>query len=366
MMIKRIFHVSLIISLLLDGINGHDEYKIMEGHKVKESYTSPLPYTYVDTDELPDSFTWGNVGNQSYLTHSLNQHIPQYCGSCWAHAALSAFSDRLNIASRTHNNNIDEINLSIQFVLNCGGNVAGSCHGGSHSGVYDFIHNSFGYVPYDTCQSYVACSSESKNGFCPYADFSCSEVNVCRNCDHSGNCWAVPVGQIPNATIKEYGSYSFYRHPWSIADQIKAEIYARGPVATGVNAEPILDYGGGVIDDTSFWKMMVNHVVTIVGWGLDPTTNKQYWIVRNSWGQYWGEMGYFRIVMGHNALGIESEVAWATPDTFSIPPSSSSVLATTDNGNDNDNDKDKHRMGTHYYVDPSSEHLQQAYGRRLR
>lgn len=32
-----------------------------------------------------------------------------------------------------------DISLSIQFILNCGGGVAGSCHGGSHSGVYQLI-----------------------------------------------------------------------------------------------------------------------------------------------------------------------------------------------------------------------------------
>jgi hypothetical protein len=30
-------------------------------------------------------------------------------------------------------------------------------------------------------------------------------------------------------------------------------------------------------------------------------------------GQYWGEMGYFRIETGHNSLGIEMNVVWATP-----------------------------------------------------
>lgn len=54
-------------------------------------------------------------------------------------------------------------------------------------------------------------------------------------------------------------------------------------MAAGVNAEPIIDYTGGVIYDTKFWNMMVNHVVSIVGWDVDPETGEQYWIVRNSW-----------------------------------------------------------------------------------
>lgn len=29
-------------------------------------------------------------------------------------------------------------------------------------------------------------------------------------------------------------------------------------------------------------------------------------------------MGYFRILMGHNSLGIEMEVAWATPGSFTV------------------------------------------------
>lgn len=38
---------------------------------------SPLPHTYMDPTQLPKNFFWGNVGGRSYLTHMLNQHIPQ-------------------------------------------------------------------------------------------------------------------------------------------------------------------------------------------------------------------------------------------------------------------------------------------------
>mmetsp|Transcript_14565 Transcript_14565/g.33644 ORF Transcript_14565/g.33644 Transcript_14565/m.33644 type:complete len:106 (+) Transcript_14565:1014-1331(+) len=64
--------------------------------------------------------------------------------------------------------------------------------------------------------------------------------------------------------------------------------------------------------------MLPNHIVSIVGWGTD-SNGKIFWICRNSWGQYWGELGYFRIQAGFNSLGIESEVAWATPYQYTVP-----------------------------------------------
>ena len=88
---------------------------------------APLPHTYIESGDLPQSFNWADVDGKSYLTKSLNQHIPQYCGSCWAHGALSSLGDRIKIARKAQG---DDINLSIQFILNCGTESAGSCHGG--------------------------------------------------------------------------------------------------------------------------------------------------------------------------------------------------------------------------------------------
>ena len=266
----------------------------MEGHKVSNDCSSPLPYTYLSPEDLPERFSWGDINGTSLLTHSLNQHIPQYCGSCWAHGAASALADRIKIARyfskpETDDNKSqiflenDEINLSIQYILNCGGSIAGSCHGGSHTAVYEFIRKN-GFIPYETCMPYLACSSESTDGFCKYVDTTCSAMNTCRTCDHSGNCYAIEI--FPNASVAEYGTYSFFTDGFgSVAEKIKAEIYARGPVATGVNAEPIVAYTGGVIYDAKFWHMMVNHIVAIVGWDVDPETDQQYWIVKNSWGK---------------------------------------------------------------------------------
>jgi len=315
MMFQITSSVCVLLLLAAPALGRHNEFMEMEDHTEKESYTSPLPYTYIDPEDLPDNFNWGDVDGKSYLTHSLNQHIPQYCGSCWAHGALSSLGDRIKIT----NSSMDEINLSIQYILNCGGRMAGSCHGGSHTGAYSFIKKS-GFVPYDTCLPYMACSSESKEGFCQHVDTTCSGINTCKTCDTFGGMGGkcTEIDFFPNATIAEHGTYSYVTSAGNAAHQIMAEIYARGPVATGVNAEPLVEYSGGIVTDTKIWHMMVNHIVSIVGWGTDEETGDKFWIVRNSWGQYWGELGYFRILMGHNALGIEMEAAWATPGSFTV------------------------------------------------
>lgn len=65
-----------------------NEIKIMPGHNKLEDFSLPLPHTYVKTEELPESFSWSNVDGKSYLTYMFNQHIPQYCGSCWLHGGM--------------------------------------------------------------------------------------------------------------------------------------------------------------------------------------------------------------------------------------------------------------------------------------
>lgn len=291
-----------------------NEFKVMPGHTLKNNYKSPLPHTYIDASKLPSDFSWHKKFNGTcFLTHVLNQHLPQYCGSCWAHGALSSLADRVKISRKARG---PDINLSIQYILNCGTETAGSCHGGSATGVYQFIFESGKGVPYDTCMPYIACSDESTEGFCSHVSTKCSDINICSTCNSfsgfpfKGKC--TPIYDYPNCTIAEYGTLP------QDADAIKAEIYARGPVPAGVNANGIVIYNGELIDEeyvkAGGWDQEVDHIVSIVGWKTD-SRGRQFWIVRNSWGVYWGDLGFFYLELGKNLLGIEAEVSWATPGT---------------------------------------------------
>jgi hypothetical protein len=65
----------------------------------------------------------------------------------------------------------------------------------------------------------------------------------------------------------------------------------------------------------------------------------------------WGEMGFFRVELGKNLLMIESNVAWATPGTFST----TNYPCSEGSGN---------CLAHHDYVDPSND--MELVERRLR
>jgi len=94
---------------------------------------------------------------------------------------------------------------------------------------------------------------------------------------------------------------------------MQKEIFNRGPIACTIAADKLLNYESGIISDHD---PMIDHVISVVGWGKDPETSKQYWIVRNSWGEYWGEYGFVRVQFG--ALSMHA-CNWATVKDYTAP-----------------------------------------------
>ena len=245
---------------------------------------TPEPYTYIKQEELPKEYDIRNLDGVNYATWDKNQHIPVYCGSCWAHAPTSALSDRMNMMRKGA---WPTVELSVQEVINCGG--AGSCHGGIDSQVYDYAQSKG--IPDQTCQAYEAIDKE------------CNEMNQCMDCPPGEDCH--PVKEYKRYKVSEYG----YCHG---IEKMKAEIYARGPISCFMEVtQEFLDYQGGIfIEHDHNW--LGGHAVELTGWG-ETEDGIKYWIGRNSWGTYWGEKGWFRIQMDDDTLRINDACSWGVP-----------------------------------------------------
>merc|ERR1712203_743873 len=165
--------------------------------------------------------------------------------------------------------NTIDINPSVQHVLNCGS--AGSCYGGSAGSTYQWIHQNGG-ISIETSNPYLACTG---------------------------------LSHYPNITISDYGSIRG-------TDAMQKEIFNRGPIACGIAADPLLNYESGIVVNSD---RGVDHVVSVVGWGHDDSKGN-YWIVRNSWGEFWGEFGYVRVAFG--SLGLDN-CNWATIGDYTAP-----------------------------------------------
>lgn len=80
-----------------------------------------------------------------------------------------------------------------------------------------------------------------------------------------------------------------------------AELVARGPIAATIAVPEALEtYTGGIFNDTT-GAVSLDHEIEIVGYGVE--NGVKYWSIRNSWGTYWGEQGWFRLIRGTNNLG---------------------------------------------------------------
>ena len=84
-------------------------------------------------------------------------------------------------------------------------------------------------------------------------------------------------------------------------DRLK-ELLSVQPVGVAMYSNPscLGSYSSGIVTESecscSAENREVNHAVTVVGYGISDRPDCQgYWLIKNSWGPYWGESGFFRL-----------------------------------------------------------------------
>ena len=92
---------------------------------------------------------------------------------------------------------------------------------------------------------------------------------------------------------------------------MQEELAYQGPFSATFDVyEDFLSYQSGVYRHTT-GKFIGEHAVKILGWGIEDNT--PYWLCANSWNQYWGDQGFFKVLRGHDECGIEKFISGGNP-----------------------------------------------------
>jgi len=229
------------------------------GNTMDASFISKLPPAAPVNVVAPDSYDWRGEGAVSEVKNQ------GQCGSCWA------FSTTGNVEGRWFISKKKLLSLSEQFLVDCDhdctdGVCDQGCNGGLMWTAMTFIIESKG-IPSEQDYPYKGYDAQCHNA---------SKV----------------------ATISKWEKVS------QNEVEIKNYLFANGPIAVGINANPLQFYLHGVLDPFLCNAKALDHGVLIVGYGTEG--KKDFWIVKNSWGSSWGEKGFFRIIRGKGKCGINT------------------------------------------------------------
>jgi len=195
------------------------------------------------------------------------------CGSDWAFAAIGALEGAYGVQQGKFTP------LSIQQALDCTGQAT-SCKGGTMTQAFDYLK---------TAKAMTAKDYPYNTGYAQRGDECKYDEAKATSC------------QVDTYTFADSGD----------VDMMKKAL-SHQPIATSFNADAqsFQFYTSGVYDDESCDGTVLNHAVTLVGYGSED--GEGYWLAKNSWGSDWGEKGYFRVAIapGVGICGIQSSAGW--------------------------------------------------------
>ncbi|EDV41724.2 uncharacterized protein Dana_GF17358, isoform A [Drosophila ananassae] len=218
--------------------NGNDQ----NGRSIKGStFIPPMGFT------LPENIDWRSLGA---VTPVKNQ---KYCDSCWAFAAAGALEGQ----HFRHTGNL--VSLSEQNLLDCSVSNNG-CKSGLASRAFLDIKKEGG-IATESSYSYEATQK------------------LCR---------------LNNATFGASDT-GFVQLEFGNETQLAIAVATVGPIAVSLDSSSILFhlYHSGIYDNPLCSDTNLIHAALVVGYGTEKGID--YWLVKNSWGEHWGENGYIKM-----------------------------------------------------------------------
>uniref|UniRef100_A0A646QG84 CathepsinB n=1 Tax=Hemiscolopendra marginata TaxID=943146 RepID=A0A646QG84_9MYRI len=287
----RNFHEKTSLNYLkrLMGVKPDSKnYRLPEAvHQIPNS----IPATFDARDQ------WGNCPTIKEIRDQGS------CGSCWAHGAVEAMSDRVCIHSSGNQN----VHISVQDLLTCCFACGEGCDGGFPGSAWDFWVSK-GLVSGGNFQSHQGCQ--------PYTIPECEHHTTgprpaCQGDLPTPKCQHVCEQgyNISYPKDKHFGakSYSIGNKP----QQIQTEIMKNGPVEAAFTVyADFVTYKTGVYQHVT-GAALGGHAVKMIGWGEENGT--PYWLIANSWNTDWGDNGFFKILRGKDECGIEDDISAGLP-----------------------------------------------------
>lgn len=222
----------------------------------KVSRETGMAISSLEQEELPEVFDWRDKDGQNWMTPVKDQGV---CGSCWAFSVIGTVEAATKIYA---NNSALEIDLAEQYLVSdCF--EKGDCDGGSM--VPTLEHLKIYGVPDEACVPYL-----ENDSFCDPC-FMWEERAL---------------------MVRDYVRVD------SSTELFKRALLEHGPMSVLVNTgEDWCYYAGGIyeqvwpsVDDGKY----TSHLVVLTGWN----DSERCWIIKNSWGESWGENGYGKVLFG--------------------------------------------------------------------
>jgi len=277
-----------------------DYYRLKDISEVDPSF-EPLA-----VEDLPDSFDARDAYKNCTVISKIRDQSS--CGSCWAFGSTECFEDRRCIATGEDKEFASEDTAACCEGFACG--MSMGCNGGQPSAALEWMTRK-GVVTggdYPDMGKGTGCKAYSLAP-CAHHVPPSAKYPQCPSSEYpTPRCKAACDPEYTSKSYEEDKTKSSRAFSVDGVEKIMTQLVQGGPLSCAFTVySDFPTYKSGVYKRTPGTTELGGHAVEIIGYGTMDSTD--YWLVKNSWNEEWGNGGTFKILRGENECGIEADVS---------------------------------------------------------